>query len=237
MKKMPFVQGVAKASAVIFNIMSVLSLVGAVALLLAVFSLSVLPAGTLHLSADMDLSVEMKLARVFGDGWEEAVKGTEIPEGAEKTEEGYHVSEAASATLENRGFALALIPLFAEMITLYVFYRALAAASRALAEAPSAAPFSPALAKESRTAGVVLFFLSAGPAVCKLLIGLLTAGKQVFTLGSGEIEFTLILWGFVLLALSYLFEYAVTLQPYVQPPHDVPQAPPASQNPPFGGSH
>jgi hypothetical protein len=231
MNKTAFVRGVFGASAIVFRIMSILSLVGGICLLLSVFALSVFPANLFSVETGNNVVTNLNLSSLYGENWKDVLADSAVPEGFEETETGYRRSDAETVTVENRGFALALIPVLAEMFTTFLFYRCLANAARSVKDAVYS-PFTPALVKEVKTAGIVLFFLAAGPALCRSLIMLLTAGKQTFSLGSTEIEFSLVLWGFVLLALSFLFEYAASLTPPFQgqKPEDGIPKPPADEN-------
>ena len=230
MNKTAFVRGVFGASAIVFRIMSILSLIGGICLLLSVFALSVLPANLFSMEVGSDVVTDLNLSSLYGEGWKEAMADATTPEGFEEIDSGYRHTTSESYSVENRGFALALIPVLAEMFTTFLFYRCLANAARSVKDAVYS-PFTPTLIKEVKTAGFVLFFLAAGPALCSGLITLLTAGKQSFSLGSTEIEVSLVIWGFVLLALSYLFEYAfgLTLPFQGQRPDDA-TPPPADEN-------
>lgn len=213
MNKTNFIRGVAAACQVVFSILKVLCILGAVAIFLGIASLSFLPKNAVVLNTSSQVSMDFDIRSLAGDAFDQ-VKDSLVgqdQDGVEETENGFRIrQDAATLTAENRSLALSIIPAFAKMIILFFFYRYLSLVAASIKDA-SVSPFTPKAAKELKNAGIALFFLSAAPALCSTLIGILTHGMASSILGENSLDFEMVLWGFVLFALSYLFEYGALL--------------------------
>ncbi len=213
MNKTKFIRSVASACQVVFSILKVLCIIGAVGIFIGVLSLSFLPRDTVVFRTETKVDMEFDLRALVGEAFDEvkqSLSGQET-EGLEVTENGFRiVEETPIASAENHTLALSIIPTFAEMIVLFFFYRYLSRVAASIKEA-QLSPFTSQAAKDLKCAGISLFFLAGAPAVCSTLIALLTHGKGTLLLGETNVNLETILWGFVLFALSYLFEYGALL--------------------------
>ncbi|MBR3837565.1 MAG: hypothetical protein IKJ74_05390 [Clostridia bacterium] len=224
MKKLGFVRGVATAGNVVFSIFNVVSIIGVVALVFSILFLSFLPGGSIHVKTDTNVELNLDLKTLLGKTWDalsqedmEAFKN-QLGDGYEIKDGVATVKEGESANVNNRSMALAMIPAMTQMLIMAFFYRYMAKACGAIKKAVFT-PFVPEAAQNLKNGGISLFFLFAAPSLCGGLITLLT--REAELLGQ-ESDLSTVLWGFMLLALSFLFEYAATLSPYHQatPPQD-----------------
>lgn len=223
MKDLRFFRSVCNWGYVLFAIIRVLSLLGAIGLLIGIFGLVAFPQNTVVADTSVSIDLKVNLSRILGREWEEMkeeiydeLDGT-LPEGAEITEEGIRIVEdTPSVSVENRVLALSLIPSFVEMILGFSLYLFLTKAFKILKLAPN--PFDAEAAKHLRSAGTVLMVQAVLPAICMSLVTLLTKTSGYF---ETELDLFAVFLGFLIWALSDLFLYA----------KDRISAPPA----PFGG--
>lgn len=216
MKKLNFVRGVAAAGNVVFSILNVMSIIAVVALVFSILFLSFLPGRSIAVKTETDVSISVDFKTLLGKSWE-ALSEDDLKAFQSQLGDGYEmkdgvatVKEGESVSVNNRSMALAMIPAMTQMLIMAFFYRYLAKACKAVKIAVIT-PFVPEAARNLKNGAVSLFFLCAAPALCGGLITLLT--KEVNLLGQ-ETDLSTVLWGFMLLALSFLFEYAGTLSGY-----------------------
>jgi hypothetical protein len=226
MKDLKFFRSVCSWGHVLFSILRVLSLLGAIGLLLGILMLVAWPQNTFSVDTSMKMDIKVNFARILGREWAEVKEelydeiDTSLPEGAEITEDGIQIEQGTpSISMENRVFALSLIPAFVEMILAFSLYRFLGKTFKILKQAPN--PFDAEAAKHLRTAGTFLMVQAVLPALCMSLVTLLTKVSGYF-----ETEFDLfsVFLGFLIWALSDLFLYAKEKI-----------SAPLSSPPPFGG--
>lgn len=210
MKDLRFFRSVCNWGHVLFSIIRVLALIGAIGLLIGIFALVAWPQNTFTIDTAVSMDVKVNFERILGRDWEEfkdeifdELDGT-LPEGAELTEDGITITEdAPTVSIENRVLALSLIPAFVEMLVAFSLYLFLGKAFKILKLSPN--PFDAEAAKHLRTSGTILMVLGVLPALCMSLVSLLTKVSGYF-----ETEFDLfaVFMGFLLWALSDLFLYA-----------------------------
>ena len=170
-----------------------------------------MPADLFTMTTDATVTMDFSLATLLGEDWKSAAESLAegLPQGAELTEQGFSVAESTSVPLTLRSLALTMIPVFAELICLFFFYRFLERAAKAVRFA-TFTPFLPEAAKNLKSAGIALFFMAGAVPLCGGLIALLTRGAADLSVSTG-LDLMTVLWGFVLSALSYLFEYGAAL--------------------------
>ena len=209
MRKTPLIHVVASIGKVVFSILQVFSVIGAVGLLLGTLSLSFLPAGTVETETSASVTMRFRLSHlVEGDITEYRDLLLSGFEGAEKTEDGFQIQEITpSVSLENRKMALSLIPSFAQMVVLFFFYRALKNLCANLKESPLS-PFTPEAPEIFKSLGISLFFLAGAPWLTAAIIQLITGIASDLSLEMGTV-----LWGLFALVLSEIFRIGSSLAP------------------------
>ena len=214
MKDLRFFRSVCSWAHVLFSIIRVLSCIGAIGLLFGIFYFVALPQNTFSIDSTVAVDVKVNLKRLMGKEWpelyaemEEELKDElqgELPDNAVVSEEGIEVKETVPAiTMENRVFALSMIPSFVEMILGFSLYLFLARAFKILKLAQN--PFDSMAAKHLRTAGIFLMVQATVPAICMTLVSNLTRTSGYF---QTEFDLFAVFLGFLLWALSDLFLYA-----------------------------
>lgn len=226
MRKTPLIHAVASIGKVVFSILQVFSVIGAVALLLATLSLSFLPAGTVETETSAAVTMRFHLSRlVEGDFTEYRDLLLSGFEGAEKTEDGFQIQEITpSVSLENRKMALSLIPSFTQMLVLFFFYRALKNLCANLKESPLS-PFTPEAPEFLKSLGISLFFLAGAPWLTASTIQIITGITS-----SVSLELGTVLWGLFALVLAEIFRIGKDSLPTPFPSAPTPpQAPYSAQ--------
>ncbi|MBR7165725.1 MAG: hypothetical protein IKD18_05535 [Clostridia bacterium] len=224
MKKLGFVRGVATAGNVVFSILNVFSIIAVVALIFSILFLSFLPGQSIAVETETNVAIRVDFKTILGKSWEslseEDLKTfqSQLGEGYEMKDGVATVKEGEAVTVHNRSMALALIPAMTQMLITAFFFRYLAKACGAVKKAVYT-PFVVEAAQNLKNGGISLFFLYAAPSLCGGLITLLT--HEAHLLGQ-ETDLSTVLWGFMLIALSFLFEYAAPLSPapYAAPPQN-----------------
>lgn len=226
MKSLKFFRSVCRWANVLFSILRVFAVIGAVGVLIGIFSLSVLPKN--FFTVDMTVQTDMKfnMSAILGADWEEDREALEeeayaLPEGAEWTEDGFAITETIpSTTMENRALALTLVPVFAQLLLSFALYLFVCRIFRALKDSPE--PLTAPVSGNLKNAGWLLMAQGVVPALCGWLISLLT-----HTEGLVEVSFDLwqVFLGFLLWALADLIAHAASFVP----------APSESAAPPFHG--
>ncbi len=209
MKKLDFVRSVSSWGYWICAVGRVFSAIVAVFSLIGVVLLISLPKDFVRIEVLSTVNIDMKFNELLGDDWEEykTTLAEAISPDAVITEDGISISEEeASVSVEMRAAALYLIPAFAEYSMLAALLHFAARAFREIKDSP--VPFTPSAAKQIRTAGTLTMALGAVPGLASGLIGLLTSSAM----DSVDIDLGLIFIGFVLWALSEIFQYGVALQ-------------------------
>ena len=237
MKHQNLIQGTATAGKVVFTILRVLCVIGAVCLLLSILALSFLPNNLFSMRLSGTLEMNVNLREIMGDQWKD-VDLSGVDAAITETEDGIRIDQDVDVmAVQNRALALYLIPSLVELIVSYFFFRALSRAMNAIRERIHA-PFSAEAAREFRAAGITLFVSAGAPVVCGTIISVLTASRTGTLNVGGNVDLMAILWGFLLLGLAALFEYGETLSPQPAPPafngyaYGAPaDAPPAPQQP------
>lgn len=210
MKDLKFFRSVSSWAHVLFAIIRVLACIGAVCLLIGIFSLVAMPQSAFSIDTAVQMDVKVNFVKILGREWNELkeeiydeLDGT-LPQGATITENGVSIQETVpSISIENRVLALSLIPTFVEMILSFSLYLFLARAFKILKDAQN--PFDPSAAKNFRTAGTFLMVQGVLPALCMSLVTLLTKTSGYF---ETELDLFMVFLGFLLWALSDLFLYA-----------------------------
>lgn len=213
MKKLSFVRGVATAGHILFSILRVMMVIAAVFVLLGILSLSMLPKNTVTVDTYTQMVMKFDLRTFIGEEtWDEVKEELidSIVEGGKISEDGSVVIEESepSETLENRTMSLVLVPVFAELLVSFFFYHFMARLFKLIRNAVST-PFLAGTAKELKNAGISLFAMAAVPAAVSTLLALFTG----VTFTDSSVDLGTVLWGFVLLALSMIFEFGATLTP------------------------
>ena len=119
MKKQSFIQGVATAGRVVFTILRVFSMIGAVCLLLSILTLSFLPANLFSIKIKAEMEMDMNLREMLGESWQDADLSNVDVQGGEltQTDDGVRFSTDLTALeLENRSLALYLIPTLVQLL-------------------------------------------------------------------------------------------------------------------------
>lgn len=223
MDHLRFFRSVCNWGYVLFAILRVLYVIGAVGILIGIFTLSVLPKNFVTVDVVMETEMNFNMKALMGDAWEEfGETDAELPEGGEWTEDGFAVNETVPATtMENRTLALMLVPVFVEMILSFALFLFLCRVFRTLKQ--SFEPFHAPVPGNLRNAGWLLMALGVVPGICGWLISLLTRTE-------GIVEVSFDLWlvfvGFLLWAAADLFVYAASR---------IPQPRTESTPPPFTG--
>lgn len=211
MKKIGFVRGVATAGNVLTNVLKVFVVLGAVGILLGVLSLSFLPGDFISVTIDSGMTAEVNFRSLLGEGWEEQkdLLLSAFAGDVTETENGVRLSESVeSVKINNRLLAISLIPTMVELILLFALLNCLSKAFREWKHSPNPFPF--AVGGHLRYAAAFLFAMEIAPGFCSALISLFT-GAELITDSSWDL--TTVFLGFVLIALSYLFEYGASLKP------------------------
>ncbi|MBR4288225.1 MAG: hypothetical protein IKT50_02170 [Clostridia bacterium] len=209
MKKLDFVRSVSSWGYWICAVGRVFCGIVAAFALLGVVLLISLPKDFVRIEVLSTVNVDMNLKGLLGDQWEEYKTqfSESISPDAVLTEDGISISEEdASVSLEMRAAALYLIPAFAEYSMLAALLHFASRTFREIKDSP--VPFTPAAAREIRTAGTLTMALGAVPGLASGLIGLLTSSAM----DSVDVDLGLIFVGFALWALSEIFQYGVALQ-------------------------
>ncbi|MBR2616265.1 MAG: hypothetical protein IKC69_06270 [Clostridia bacterium] len=207
MKKANFVRGVAQACYIIFSILRVMAVIGAVSLLILTVSLSFMPKNSVVTDTATRMDVTLNLKGSYGEMLSESLAEED---GFTVTEDGVTMHGEESVTIDNRMMGLSLIPSLSQLLVSIFLFEAAKRAARALRDA-SFTPFSPELAANLKKCGILLFVLAGVPFAVSALVTVISLGKaQLQT----EIDMMVVLWGFVLLAASELCDYAATLAPF-----------------------
>ena len=228
MDKLRFFRSVCNWGNVIFTIMRVFSIIGAVFALLGVLCLSFLPAGLVKMETNVKVDLQIAMAKVFGETWVEnykEVSPSDIGEGfdqAEINEEGIFISQSESSpVLGNRAISLVLSPAFVKMLLSFFLFGFIAKAFDLFKRSaePLRAPVQPLLQRM----GWMMMALGSVPGLCVSLITLIT---QTEGLMSADYDLFLLFAGFLVWAFSDLLTHAKSYLPpefapnYPQDPGD-----------------
>ncbi len=213
MKQLPFVRSVCSVCHVLFSIFRVMAVIGAVVILFGIFTLSFLPKNTVTVDTFTEMTMRFDLRSFLDDQTWNQVKEDlvgAVVEGAQVTEDGSMIVKESepSETMENRTMSLALVPVFAQLLASFAFYHFMTRLFKILRQM-TFSPFSAEAAKEMKNVGFSLFALTGVPTVSAFLVSLFTG---VTFLESG-FDMETILWGFVLIALSFVFEFGAKFTP------------------------
>ncbi len=215
MDNQSFVRGVAKAGSIILGIFKVFSVIGAVCVLIAILTLSLLPKNFVTVDLVTQTQIKVDLRSVLGDGWQE-LDWEKIVSPAEQaggkfveTKDGLQSTNTIpSTTVENKTLALSLIPDFVECIILFAFFRFLGKVCFQVQNSPT--PFTLPAAQNLKYTAFSLLALALLPGLCSGIVALLTGTDEMSSTG---FELGTVLWGFFLWALSQIFEYALSILP------------------------
>ncbi len=249
MKPLNFFRSVCSWGHILFSIMRVLAVIGAVGTLIGIFSLALMPRNFFTLDIVTQMDMKFNLSSILGEEWENMLSEaegevfSELPEGAEFTKEGLEISEIIpSTTMENKALALSMIPSFVDLLLSFFLFLFLSRIFKALKTSPD--PLLAPVSENFRHAGSLMMALGVAPALCGSLVSLLTQTENL--LGETSFDLFLVFMGFVLWAASDLFLYAAASRtapnfPFTPPtgpssptteniPQNPPQNPPQSQN-------
>ncbi len=211
MKSLNFFRSVSSWGHVLFAILRVLAIIGAVGMLIGIFTLSLMPKDFFSIDVSMQTDMKFNFKALFGDNWSEIIKESEgvvydsLPEGSKLTENGIEISEITPSTIvQGKFLALEMIPAFTEMLICIALFHYLCKIFKTLKVAVE--PFAAPITEDLRYAGGILMALGAVPALSAGLIQLLTKTESL----SGDVSFDLwlVFCGFLLWAVADLFLYA-----------------------------
>ena len=215
MKSLNFFRGVCRWGHVIFGILRVLAVIGAVGVLIGVFTLSFMPKDFVRTVVNAETKVEVNMRALLGSDWDEArdsagdAISSSVPDGeVEVTDEGVSIRSNVETSMENRAVSLTLIPVFAQTVLVFLFCMFLCRVFRVWKKAQD--PLHAPVTQNLKWVGGILIAQGAVPYLCGLLIQLLTK-KDVS--GNADLDLTLIFFGFLTLALVQLLEYAAEAAP------------------------
>ncbi len=237
MKSLNFFRSVSSWGHVLFAILRVLAIIGAVGMIIGIFTLSLMPKDFFSIDVFMQTDMKFNFKALFGENWSEIIKESEgvvydsLPEGSKLSENGIEISEVTpSTTMGNKTLALDMIPAFTEMLLCAALFHYVCKIFKALKTA--AEPFSAPITEDLRYAGGILMALGAVPALSASLLQLLTKTKSI----TSEVTFDLwlIFFGFLLWAVADLFLYAKNRLTPPASPSATPSTPsmPSDQTPP-----
>lgn len=222
MDSLRFYRQVMNAGQILFTILRIFSAIGAVTILLCILALSFLPGGLVTVDVTAETKIRMNMRSLMGDAWDSSDEALReqlqamLPDG-KITEDGFETEQVGETeSVENRGLAIAMIPTFVELILSFALFRFL---SRAMEKAKEI-PFHRDVATHLRSAGWLLLALGCIPALCAILISLLTQTS----LAQGSFDLYLIFGGFLLWALGDLILF-------VGPRLSTPAETPTEENP------
>lgn len=206
---MKWIRPVATAAHVITGILKVLSVIGAVGLLVTLLLCSFLPGDFLTVEVESALTVHINMRAVMGELWEEQ-KGLleNQPESSVTvTEDGVEIQEPGlTQTVTGRSFSVSVVPMFVELTLAFLLYRSLNRAFSCWKDGNT--PFPEGVGQPLRHAGIFLMIYTAVPSFCAGIMEALTGVSLV----DSSFDWMMVLWGFVLIALSYAFEYGHALE-------------------------
>lgn len=234
MKSLNFFRSVSAWGHVLFAILRVLAVIGAVVMVIGIFTFSLMPKDFFSIDVTTQTDMKFNFKSIFGDDWTEVIKESEgvvydsLPEGSKLTENGVEISETTpSTTIRGKVLALEMIPAFTEMLICIALFHYLCKIFKALKIA--AEPFAAPITEDLRYAGGILMALGAVPALSAGLIRLLTRTESIST--GVTFDLWLIFCGFLLWAVSDLFLYAKGRLIATQATPSAPAAP-SDQTPP-----
>lgn len=236
MKTLHFFRSVSSWGYVLFAILRVLAIIGAVAMVIGIFALSLMPNDFFTIDVSMQTDMKFNFKALLGDNWSEIIKDSEdvvydsLPEGSTLTENGIEISQVTpSSTMSGKILALEMIPAFTEMLISIALFHYLCKIFKMLKTA--ADPFAAPLTEDLRYAGGILMALGVVPALSASLIQLLTKTQGLS--GDTSFDLWLIFCGFLLWALADLFLYAkARLAPPTPPATPSTPSAPSDQTPP-----
>ena len=237
MKSLNFFRSVSAWGHILFAILRVLTIIGAVFTVIGIFTFSLLPRDFFSIDVSMQTDMKFNFKALLGENWSEIVKDAEdvvydsLPDGSKLTEDGIEISEITpSTTVRGKMLALEMIPAFTQMLISIALFHYLCKIFKALKIA--AEPFAAPITEDLRYAGGILMALGAVPALSAGLIRLLTKTESI----SADVTFDLwlIFCGFLLWAVSDLFLYAKSrlFAAQATPSTHTPPAEPSDQTPP-----
>ena len=215
MKSLNFFRGVCRWGHVIFGILRVLAVIGAVGVLIGILTLSFMPKDFVRTVVNAETKVEVNMRALLGSDWDEArdsagdAISSSVPEGeVEVTDDGVVIRSNAESAMENREVSLILIPVFAQTVLVFLFCMFLCRVFRVWKKAQD--PLHAPVTQNLKWVGGILIAQGVVPYLCGLLIQLLTE-KDIS--GNADLDLTLIFFGFLTLALVQLLEYAANAAP------------------------
>jgi len=227
MQKMNFVRGVARFGYILMNLLKVLSVIGAICILLCVLFLSAVPQDLIDVNVDIGTEIRLDLKKIseradadwdlFRENMEDSLDEIEDEVSAQMpdfentiTMDGEDLFINGSTSLmrfDLHTVVLALFPTFIELILGFLLYHFLSKVFRTLRD--SATPFCNEIGKFLKRAGIMFWVLAVLPTLCTGLLELLTKTARII---DTSIDLSMILLGFVLWALAAIFDYGVFLQ-------------------------
>lgn len=219
MDQLKFFRGVCSWGHVLFAIMKVLALLGAVFTLIGVLTLSFMPGGLVKMESTVKMDIRVEMIKLLGDDWAEISKDfslSDIGEGFDDgvvDEKGVTLSQSVSGqTFENRAISLALVPIFVQMLLSYFLFRLIAQVFRSFKLA--AEPLRLDLKSQFYRGGWLLLALGTVPGVTMSLITFITDTEGLF---ESQYNLALVFAGFVVWALWDLLAHAKSFLPAEAP--------------------
>ena len=123
MKSLNFFRSVSAWGHILFAILRVLAIIGAVFTVIGIFTFSLLPRDFFSIDVSMQTDMKFNFKALLGENWSEIVKDAEdvvydsLPDGSKLTEDGIEISEITpSTTVRGKTLALEMIPAFTQML-------------------------------------------------------------------------------------------------------------------------